>query len=85
MEYPKQVTPALRDILGMMVFELSPIADAFRAAGHEINRRAEDEQAFVLHWLIGLALEHGDGWREKAADEIERLAAAAGQPITKTA
>lgn len=85
MEYPQQITPALREILGMMVFELSPIAHAFRAAGHEIKRRAEDEQAFVLHWLIGLALEHGDGWRARAADEIERLAASAGQPITKTA
>lgn len=85
MQYPKEITPALREVLGMMVFELSPIAHAFRAAGHEIKRRAEDEQAFVLHWLIGLALEHGNGWRAKAADEIERIAAAAGQPISKPA
>lgn len=85
MEYPKELTPALRDVLGMMVFELSPIAPALRAAGHDIERRAEDEQAAVLHWLIGIVLEHGDGWRKHAANEIERMAALAGQPIQKTA
>lgn len=85
MQYPKEMTPALREVLGMMVFEMSPIAHAFRAAGHDIKRRAEDEQAFVLHWLIGLVLEHGDGWRAKACDEMERMAAAAGQPIQKPA
>lgn len=85
MDYPKEMTPALREVLGMMVFELSPIAHAFRAAGHGIKRRAEDEQAFVLHWLIGLALEHGDGWRAKAADEIERMADQAGRPIARPA
>lgn len=85
MDYPKELTPALREVLGMMVFELSPLAPALRAAGHDIKRRAEDEQAHVLHWLIGLALEHGHDWRAKAADEIERMAAMAGQPITKSA
>ena len=85
MQYPKELTPALREVLGLMVFHTTPLAHAFRAAGHDIKRKTEDEQAFVLHWLIGLALEHGDGWRSKAADEIERMAAEAGQPIVKPA
>lgn len=85
MDYPKELTPALREVLGMMVFELSPLAPALRAAGHDIKRKAEDEQAHVLHWLIGIVLEHGDDWRAKAADDIKRMAALAGQPITKSA
>lgn len=85
MKYPKDLTPDLREVLGMMVFQLSPIAPALRAAGHDIKRRAEDEQAAVLHWLIGLVLEHGSNWRSHAADEIERMAAMAGQPISKPA
>jgi hypothetical protein len=85
MEYPTELTPELREVLSMMVFELSPIAPALRAAGHDIKRRAEDEQAAVLHWLIGIVLEHGKDWRKHAADEIERMAALAGQPITKPA
>jgi hypothetical protein len=83
-DYPKELTPALREVLGMMVFQLSPLAPALRAAGHDIKRKAEDEQAHVLHWLIGIVLEHGDDWRAKAEDEIERMAALAGQPITKS-
>lgn len=81
MDYPKEMTPALREVLGKMVFELSPLAPALRAAGHDIKRKAEDEQAHVMHWLIGIALEHGDGWRQKAAEDIKRMAALAGQPV----
>lgn len=72
-EYPKEITPELHDVLGMMCFQLGPIAHVFRASGESIPSRAEDEQAFVLHWLIGLALEHGSGWRKIAADKISDL------------
>ncbi len=84
-DYPKDLTPELREVLGMMVFQLSPIARAMRAAGADIARKAEDEQAVVLHWLIGLVLEHGPAWRGKAADELEKLAASVGQRIAKSA
>lgn len=73
-EYPKEMTPELRKVLGMMVFELSPVAHLFRdKAGADIPRRAEDEQAYVLHWLIGLVLEHGAGWAAVAGKKIEDL------------
>jgi hypothetical protein len=76
-EYPKEITPELKEILGMMVFELSPIAHGFRAAGENIPTRAEDEQAFVLHWLIGLALEHGASWRKIAGTKLQEVLAVA--------
>jgi hypothetical protein len=74
--YPADLTPALRDVLGMM-FETGPIAHGFRAAGHDIPNKVEAEQAFVLHWLIKLALEHGDGWRKIAGDQLAEIIAKA--------
>lgn len=77
-EYPKELTPELRHVLGMMVFQLSPVAHLFRdLGGADIPKRAEDEQAFVLHWLIGLVLEHGPGWAEVAQAKIAELRKAA--------
>jgi hypothetical protein len=81
--YPTAITPALREVLGLMIFTTGPIAHGFRAAGEAIPTRVEDEQAFVLHWLIGLALEHGDAWRKVAGERIGEIAkqarAAAGE------
>lgn len=81
--YPAELTPELSEVLGMPMWETGPLAHAFRAAGRDIPRKAEAEQAFVLHWLTGLALQHGAKWRSVAADEIEKMAEAAGKPIRK--
>lgn len=71
--YPSELTPALREVLSLMLWHTGPIAHAMRASGEDIPRKAEAEQAHVLHWLIGLVLEHGDDWREHAAAHIEQL------------
>lgn len=71
--YPKELNPALREVLGLMCFTTGPIAHAMRDAGESIPHKIEDEQAHVLHWLIGLALEHGDGWKAIAGKRIEEL------------
>ena len=71
--YPKQMTPEQRDVLGLMPLGTGPIARDFRAAGEDIPTKPEAEQAFVLHWLIGLALRHGSAWRSIAAAEIGNL------------
>ncbi|MDH2313386.1 hypothetical protein [Methylobacterium brachiatum] len=69
---PRELTPEVRDVLSIMCFEAGPIAHAFRQAGRaEIKTRAEDEQAFVLHWLLTIALEHGAEWRKHAGDVLE--------------
>lgn len=47
-------------ILGRPNFHCAPIAWALRdLLGHTIERKAEHEQAAVIHWLLGLYLEHG--------------------------
>jgi hypothetical protein len=75
--YPRELTPELRQVLGLMIFQTAPVAHMLRDFdGQDIPRRAEDEQAAVLHWLISLALEHGAGWHEKA---LERLASLRGR------
>lgn len=77
MEYPEKITPELQEVLGLMVFTTGPIAHAFRAAGEDIPHKAEAEQAFVLHWLTGLALRNGSAWRSIAAARIDEMVKAA--------
>ena len=67
---PSTLTQEVRDVLGMMIFNTGPIAHAFRAAGKDIPRKAEEEQAVVLFWLLGHALKHGTDWRKHAAAEL---------------
>ncbi|MFP3756823.1 hypothetical protein [Cupriavidus sp. SIMBA_020] len=74
--YPTEPTDALLDVLGLMLYTTTPIAHALRAAGTDIPKRCEEEQAHVLHWLIQLALQHGVQWRERARNRIEELQAA---------
>jgi len=76
--FPRELTPEVRDVLSIMCFEAGPIAHAFRQADRaEIKTQAEDEQAFVLHWLLTIALEHGTGWRKHAGDVLEVVIAEA--------
>lgn len=72
------LTPELSSILGTVCFQCIPFAQALRAAGHQIKTRAEDEQAAVLHWMLGHYFRHGeDGWRKAAAEEMGRMQDAA--------
>lgn len=72
--WPPELTEDLKEVLGMMLWDTGPLAGLLRAAdGKPIPRRAEDEQAFVLHWLVGLVLEHGPEWKPRAAAEIARM------------
>lgn len=72
--YPEEITPELREVLAWPNFKCAPVAHAFQAAGYPIAKRAEDEQAFVLHWFTKLVLRHGGQWWEKACEEIASLA-----------
>ena len=76
--YPATLTDDLREVLGMMNFQTGPMAHAFRDAGRtEIRKKCEDEQAFILDWLIRLVLEHGAGWRRIAGETLQEVAAEA--------
>lgn len=71
--YPAELTPELRDILGMPNFRLHPIWLALRAAGREVPEKYEDEMAAALHFLIPFALRHGADWRSHAAQAIDDM------------
>jgi hypothetical protein len=70
---PERLTPALRDVLGLMLWQTTPVAHALRAAGHTIDRKAEAEQAHALHWLLGFALTDGVDWHKTAAVALRQL------------
>lgn len=61
----------LRFILGRPNFWCYHLANALRAMGHEIARKAEEEQAAVIHWLLNAYFEHGPGWREAVEKIME--------------
>lgn len=71
--WPTELTPALKEALGLMNFRTGPLAAVYRAAGFEIKHRCEDEQAFILHRFAGIALEHGDNWRAVVGEELEAM------------
>lgn len=71
--YPEIMTPAIADALSTMLWQSGRIAYIYRVAGHDILTKAEAEQAFVLDRHIRLAIEHGDDWRQKAAEEIREI------------
>ncbi|MGY0708761.1 DUF551 domain-containing protein, partial [Bordetella bronchiseptica] len=65
----------LSDILGQPNFRCANLAEQLRAGGHEIQRKAEQEQAAVIHFLLGHYLKHGSDWRETAGAALDAIAA----------
>ena len=68
-------TDAVFEALTKMNFQTGPVAHLFRDEGAEIRRKCEDEQAYVLRWLLQLALKHGAEWPKAAAEEVQQLVA----------
>lgn len=75
--YPEELTPDLAFILGMPNFQCAPIAHALRAGGAEIARRAEAEQAYVIHWMTKLAIDYPEDWRERVGSCLQEIVDAA--------
>jgi hypothetical protein len=71
--YPDEVTPELSYVLGWPNFKCGPYAQGFREAGYDVPCKAEDEQAFVLHWLVKLVLRHGADWHVHGGKELMAL------------
>lgn len=76
-QWPAEITPSLQEMLGLMLWNTTPMAHAFRLAGRDVPPKTELEQAFIFHWLVGLYLKHGDDWRRFAGDELKDLPSAA--------
>lgn len=60
-----------RWILGRPNFFCGPIAEQLRRMGHAIPRKAEEEQASVLHWMLCLHEQHGLRWRLEANQALD--------------
>lgn len=56
----------IRMILGRPNFACIKTAQRLRQLGHRIGRRAEEEQAAVLHLNLTMYLKHGAAWLEHA-------------------
>jgi len=79
--WPDELTPELADILGRQCFTFIRFSRVYRAAGFDIPKRAEDEQAFFLHRFLGHWFRHGDGWREAAESDLREVHARAASGI----
>ncbi|PVX75589.1 hypothetical protein, partial [Paraburkholderia unamae] len=71
--YPEELSDDLREVLGWPNFRCGPVAHVMRDSGDEIKRKAEDEQAHVLHWLVKLVLKHGADWQPHAAEALKEI------------
>lgn len=72
-----ELTSELRWILGQMCFQHIHTAQALRLMGHEIARKAEDEQAVTIYWMLGHYLKDPANWRQNATAELKASAPAA--------
>lgn len=61
-----ELDDATRFILGRPNYVLAPIAHRLRKRGHSIECRFEEEQAYVMHWLLHLYFQHGANWKAEA-------------------
>jgi hypothetical protein len=62
-----------RRILGTVCIQCIHIAELLRRDGHAIDRKAEAEQATVIHWMLNIYLEHGEKWRDVVEQEAKRM------------
>lgn len=71
--------PPLNDdlisILGRPNFMCAHLAELLRKSGTDIKRKSEHEQAAIIHWFLGIYLEHGDKWEGIAKSDIQARAA----------
>lgn len=82
---PDEITPEIKEVLGTICFQVIPLVQAYRAGGHVIKARAEDEQAFAI-WRFLKAIEvRGAKWRDVIKEEVEAMAAAASEAASDNA
>lgn len=70
-----------RIILGQPCFRCSMLAALLRDDGHEIPRKAEEEQAYVIHWLLGLYETYGDDWKNHFTLTMKRILETRSKPV----
>lgn len=80
---PKELTQDVNNVLGYPSFSFISAAEVYRKLGFEIPRKAEEEQAFFLHKLLILALEHGSKFLEVFHAETQAMLNAQMPPKTE--
>lgn len=84
-EPPAAALPPLNDdvrwILGQPNFNCVTTAQLLRSLGHEIERKAEAEQAAVIHWMLGVYMQHGEKFRDECWNVLKTAACPA---VTKS-
>lgn len=63
----------LVEILGRPNFQCSGLAQLLRMGGRVIARKSEEEQAAVIHWMLGHYLSSGSCWRDAANAELAEI------------
>ena len=76
-------TPEVRDILGRPNFWCSPWANVLRMRGDSIPRKAEEEQAAVIRFMLNHYLANGADWAETAGAELDAIRKADSQAVGK--
>lgn len=70
-EFPTEMNADLLAILGRPNFACARLAGVLRRhTGRDIPTKTEAEQAHVLHWLLGLYLDHGEAWEAAANHQL---------------
>lgn len=77
LQIPDEMNDDLLEILGMPNFVCGPIAHVMQAAGADIPKKSESEQAHVLLKLLSFYAQHGPGWRQHAAEWLGETQAVA--------
>lgn len=65
----------LIEILGRPSFTCAFLAQVLRNGGRAIKKKAEHEQAAVIHFMLCQYLAHGSKWREAATSAFQAIAA----------
>ncbi|HHR1102952.1 TPA: hypothetical protein ACS298_000337 [Klebsiella aerogenes] len=65
----------LISILGRPNFMCAHLAELLRKSGEDIKRKSEHEQAAVIHWFLGIYLEHCDKWEGVVKSDMQARAA----------
>ncbi len=69
----------LIEILGRPSFTCALLAQVLRNGGLTIKKKAEHEQAAVIHFVLCQYLAHGPKWREAATSAFQAIAAQQGR------
>lgn len=71
----------VKEILGKPNFWCGQVAQYLRVGmDMEIERKSEVEQAFVIHWLLNIYLQHGKEWRKIAQGVL--VSCIRNEPVT---